>query len=176
MPEIVPPTTPLVVAMMPNLPAAMLVVCEPWPKKSRGELNSLGFAVARPPALNHRAPITLLLQVTGASTPGSQVPSHLASMTAWSGRGVGSGPKLGFSGQKPESSTPMMTPSPARRGSPNCLRQAPLRPSRPTKAGVVNVCEYTRRFFHTLTTPGVLRSFCASTAVSCAANPLKTVL
>ena len=121
-----------------------------------------------------RAPITLLLHAIGPSTPVSQVPRHLASMIAWSRRGVGSGPKLGFSGQKPESMTPTMTPSPARRGSPNCSRHAPRRPSRPMNSGVVKVCAVCSVFFQTFATPGVRRSRSASLAVSSALKPAKT--
>ena len=43
----------------------------------------------------------------------------------WSGRGSGAAAKLGFSGQKPESMTPMMTPLPACAGPPNsCFHTA----------------------------------------------------
>src|SRR5262245_18421729 len=152
MPDSVPAGTPLIVAATPWLPAAVLAVCEPCPLKSRGEENSPAFAADSPPASNHRAPMTLLLQGTGASTPVSQVPRHFAAIAGWSGRGVGSGPKLGFSGQKPESSTPTITPSPARVGSPNRLFHAPLGPSSPTYADVLCVCPLRRVFFQTLTT------------------------
>jgi hypothetical protein len=118
--------------------------------------------------------MTLLLHVIGASVPGSQVPCHLASMVAWSGRGAGNGPKLGFSGQKPESITPTMMPCPALRGSPNWSRQAPRRPSRPMNSGVDMVWAVCRLFFQTLATPGVRRSRSASIAVSSALNPAKT--
>jgi hypothetical protein len=68
-------------------------------------------------ASNQRTPITLLLQVTRSagegSSPASQRPFHLALITAWSGRGSGNAAKLGCSGQSPESTTPMITPSPA---------------------------------------------------------------
>jgi hypothetical protein len=132
----------------------------------------------RPVTSNHRAPITLLLQVTPGSPfllEVSQVPCHLASILAWSGRGSGSGAKLGFSGQKPVSMTPTMTPSPACETSPNCVCHAPPGPSRPRNVGVLAVCTDTVVFFQTLTTPSVVRSRATSAEVSFAAYPLKVV-
>src|SRR6478735_3874746 len=117
MPEAEPTLTPLMTAFAPWSPAAVLAVCEPWLLRSRGERNSSGTEVLRWPASNHRAPMTLLLQVTRLATlgslPASQVPCHFDAMVAASGRGSGSGAKLGLSGQKPVSSTPTVTPSPA---------------------------------------------------------------
>ena len=42
MPLIVPRSAPKADAATPLLPAAVLLVCEPWPLKSRGELYSIG--------------------------------------------------------------------------------------------------------------------------------------
>src|SRR5215471_2886446 len=100
MPESGPTSAPLT---MPSTgsPAAVDAVCEPWPSKSRGEENSPGLAADRPAESYQRAPITLLLHVTGFSPVVSQVPWNLAAMVAASGRGVGNAAKLGFSGQKP---------------------------------------------------------------------------
>src|SRR5690349_2968438 len=143
MPEAEPTLRPLTTALAPWSPAAVLAVCEPWLLRSRGDRNSSGTELLRPPALNQRAPITLLLHVTRlagfGSLPASHVPCHLEAMTAASGRGSGSGAKLGLSGQKPVSSTPTITPSPAWAGSPNWVFQTPLDPSRPRKAGVETV-------------------------------------
>src|SRR2546430_1668263 len=112
MPEIWPITVPLTDAVTPWSPAEVLAVCEPWPSKSRGEWNSPGRLSPRPARLYHRAPMTLLLQATWLLSPASHVPANLLSMIAWSGRGSDSGAKLAFSGQKPVSMTPTMTPSP----------------------------------------------------------------
>ena len=59
-------------------------------------------------------------------------------MAAASGRGSESGAKLGLSGQKPVSRTPMIMPSPAWLAPPNCCAQTPPAPSRPRNAGVEN--------------------------------------
>src|SRR4051812_44873186 len=94
-PDAAPTMTPLMTALAPWSPAAVLAVCEPWLLRSRGERNSSGTELLSPPALNQRAPITLLLQLIRlaglGSEPASQVPCHLAAMAAASGRGSGSG-------------------------------------------------------------------------------------
>ena len=104
--------------------------------------------------------------------PASQMPCHLAAMTAASGRGSGSGAKLGFSGQNPVSSTPTITPSPARAEPPNCCCHTPPPPLSPRKLGVVVVSAVNRSLFHTRVTPLVRSSRAASPAVSFMAKPL----
>ena len=125
------------------------------------------------------APITLLLQVTllagFGSEPASQVPFHLAAITASSGRGVGSALKLGLSGQKPVSMSAMITPLPALRSPPNCRFHTPSGPVRPTNRGVTGVCTVTMRDLKTCSTPGVCAIFCACCAVSLTATPLNAV-
>src|SRR3954453_3238402 len=85
-----------------GMPAAVLAGCEPWPLRSRGEANSPGRARPAPDWSYHRAPITLLLHVTGSESPVTHSPANFAPMASASGRGSESAPKLGFSGQKPE--------------------------------------------------------------------------
>src|SRR5690349_12302978 len=97
-------------------------------------------------------------------------------MIDWSARGSGIAPKLGFSGQKPVSITPTITPSPAWSGSPNCFCHTPFGPSRPRNVGVVMVSTVWILLLYTLTTPGVALTFATSAVVSLAANPFHAVL
>jgi hypothetical protein len=178
MPDAWPTLSPLTTALAPWSPAAVLAVCEPWLLRSRGERYSSGTEALRPPASYQRAPITLLLQVircaTSGSEPGSQTPCHFAAIVAASGRGDGSGAKLGLSGQKPVSRSATITPSPACFTLPNCFCHTPLAPSRPRNAGVETVSALNVSFFHTCRTPHVCARRVASDADSFRATPFNT--
>ena len=91
-------------------------------------------------------------------------------MSAASGRGSGSGAKLGDSGQNPESITPTMTPSPALAGPPNSLAQVPPDPVSPRNVGVEMVSASTISFSQTFTTPWVCARRVASASVSLACS------
>ena len=114
--------------------------CASRGRRSRaGEWYSAGV-VARParPSSNQRAPITLLLQVTGAGPVGARVADAVELRR--DDRGVGarslSGAKLGLSGQKPVSRSPTMTPLPALLVVAELLvPHALLWPSRPEELG-----------------------------------------
>jgi hypothetical protein len=94
------------------------------------------LALGQPPGVVvSRAPITLLLQVAGREVPTSHFPCHFASVAAWSGRGSGIAANDGFSGQNPESTTPMTVPFPASGAAPKRCLQTPFEPVRPSRSG-----------------------------------------
>jgi hypothetical protein len=117
----------------------------------------------------------LLLQATGPVVPVSQAPFHLASTTAWSGRGSGIAPNDALSGQNPVSITPITVPAPASRAPPKRCCHTPSGPVSPSMRGewLVRVC--TVSFSCTRATPGVRFSRRTSAGERVAANPLNTV-
>ena len=151
----------------------MLAVCEPWPLKSRG-LRELEvpreFGRVVPARAEHL--VVAAHELLGADVAG---PVPFRGDRAASGRGSGSAPKLAFSGQKPESRMPTMTPSPARAVLPNSFAQVPPAPERPRKAGVETVSTESISFSVTRSTPLVCASRVASARVSSAAKPLKVM-
>ena len=122
------------------------------------------------PASKYRAPMTLLLQATGASVPTWQVPIHFFAIRASDCLVVVSGAKLARSGTYPESIMPMITPSPALSIPPACC-QAPPVPERPRYRGVSTVSWCCISLGSTLFTPDDLASLTASSCDICAENP-----
>src|SRR4051794_31299084 len=122
------------------------------------------------PLSKYRAPITLLLHVTGASSPAWQVPFHFFATSASDSLVVVIGAKLARSGTKPESIMPMITPSPALSIPPACCHAPPL-PDRPRKRGVSTVSACWISLGSTLFTPDDLASFTASSYDISAENP-----
>ncbi len=122
------------------------------------------------PASKYRAPITLLLQATGASSPTWQVPFHFFAIRASDFLLVFIGAKLARSGTNPESITPTITPSPALSTPPACCQAPPL-PDRPRYRGVSTVSSRCSSLGSTLFTPDVLASLVASSCDIRAENP-----
>src|SRR5829696_6082926 len=171
-PEMVPTprSRPKIIGSTPALPPAVDAVWVPWPSWSRGDAYSPSTTpnARSRPLENHRAPMSLLLQVLGGnSSPAWHLPCQYA----------GGGPygswvlseKLGCSGQMPVSITPMMMFSPTVPASP--LAHNPSGPLSPRSFGVLSVIGRRISSWLTDTTLGSCASRAASAGVSCAANP-----
>ena len=148
-------------------------------RRSRAASGTPRRRLRTAPKSYQRAPISLLLQVTGSR----RLVAGLADAVPLGGDHVGvraaarAGPRSsGSPARRRSRSTPTMTPSPARVGSPNWRFHAPPAPSRPEEPRGADRVELEDLVLPELDDARrVCCSFATSAAVSFAATPLSTV-